>query len=399
VARYWVYINEGVAGPYALEQLIRLRGFSRQTQVCIDDASGKPTTWISPADIPELVHIFKAADDQHVAAPPISPNKAPSKPVAPRAAKPYTPAVTLRAPPRNMAQTWASVILVAALLAGGIFTWIQYARRGVQTQETAAAKALVENARLPAPSPYGTLGQYIQEKAITPRWELEKVQDALYHVTLSWYAPALTVYAFEANVQAQTVRGLNTAALKLLSEGFPAPQASTPKSIAAPKRKPLDLFSEALDHHRETLEGGDFTAVWNSFSQRKKSEMAKGGISQEGFTRLQSLTHGVDSATKQTVLKTKEESETEMLVLLKQTQSGHPDIFIKQFWVFEDDAWKLDDEQKRSAQNAAAGSQTPGPMPESSPSEKSDSKPSNQSSVSTAPNPAVKPAALPGMSN
>ena len=67
MARYWLYLNDEVAGPFAVEQLIRQRGFSRQTLVCVDDASGKPSHWISPAEIPELAHIFKAADEQHAA--------------------------------------------------------------------------------------------------------------------------------------------------------------------------------------------------------------------------------------------------------------------------------------------------------------------------------------------
>ena len=63
MAQYWVYLNDEVTGPFAVEQLIRLRGFSRQTQVCVDDASGNPTHWISPAEIPELAHIFKAVEE------------------------------------------------------------------------------------------------------------------------------------------------------------------------------------------------------------------------------------------------------------------------------------------------------------------------------------------------
>ncbi len=94
-------------------------------------------------------------------------------------------------------------------------------------------KALVENARLPDASLFSTLRQYLQEKQISAKWELERVEDALYHVTVSWYAPTLTVYAFEANVQAQTVRGLNTAAVKLLSEGFPSAADRQAQSRAA----------------------------------------------------------------------------------------------------------------------------------------------------------------------
>ena len=70
MARYWVYLNNEVAGPFGVEQLIRLRNFSRQTMVCVDDASGKPSQWISPAEIPELAHIFKAADEHQAPAMP-----------------------------------------------------------------------------------------------------------------------------------------------------------------------------------------------------------------------------------------------------------------------------------------------------------------------------------------
>ena len=138
----------------------------------------------------------------------------------------------------------------------------------------------------------------------------EKVQDSLYNVSLSWYAPTLTVFAFEANTQAQTVRGLNTAAEKLLSEGFPAPLAPHTKVVEAPKKSPAEFFSQAMDARREAVENGDFQTVWDTFSSRRKAEMAKGGISHDGFLRLQTLTHKVDSAVKQTVLKTKSESDT-----------------------------------------------------------------------------------------
>ncbi len=105
-----------------------------------------------------------------------------------------------------------------------------------------------------------------------------------------------------------------------------------------------------MDNRREALENGDFATVWDSFSQRKKAEMAKGGISQDGFLRVQNRTHRVDSAVKQTVLKTKPESDTQQLVLIKQSQPERPDIFVKQLWVFEDESWKLDDEQKKTAE-------------------------------------------------
>jgi len=387
MARYWVYLNDEVCGPFALEQLIRQRGFSRQTLVCIDDASGSLTHWISPAEIPELAHIFKAADDQHST--PVAPApKAPTKAPTPRPAKLYTPAVTLRAPSRNTVSTWIWAVLTAALLGGGFYGWSQWARRGDLAREQGAAQALVENARLPAPSPYSTLQQYIQEKSIKPRWEFEKIQDALDHVTLSWYAPALTVYAFEANIQAQTVRGLNTAAATLLSEGFPAPlTAGRPKPAPASKKSAEELFPQAIDSYRDAVKNGDFAVVWDGFSQRKKSEMVKGGISRDGFMRLQGLTHRVESSVNQTVLKTKSESDTEMLVLLKQSQDNRADIFIKELWVFENGTWKMDDEQKRSASTETPV--TP-PSPAAVPAASAASPGSDASKPS--------PASLPGMS-
>src|SRR5207302_6364381 len=98
-----------------------------------------------------------------------------------------------------------------------------------------------------------------------------------YHVALSWYAPALTVYAFEVNTQAQTVRGINSAASRLLSEGFPSPTARKPQGSSRPQKSPWALFSRVQSSRREAIEGGDFQTVWNMFSQRKKNEMAKGG--------------------------------------------------------------------------------------------------------------------------
>ena len=389
MARYWVYLNDEVTGPFGVDQLIRLRGFSRQTQVCIEDSSGKPKYWISPADIPELAHIFKAVDE-HLAEPAVPPRSASKPPIA-RPPRPFVPAVTLKAPRWNMAHIWGWILLFSALVVGGFLSWFHYSRKGFQTRERQDAQALIENVHLPPPSPYGTLPQYFQGKGIHPRWEFEKMQDALYHVTLSWYAPALAVYAFEVNTQAQTVRGINSAASQLLSEGFPPPQARQPKEAPRPKKSPVERFSQALDRRREAIAGGDFQTVWNLFSQRMKSEMAKAGISPDGFIRLQGLTHRVESHMKQEVLKTKQESETNMLVLVKESQPDRPDIFLKQLWVFEDGAWKLDDEQKRTSTANTAGPQDSGVKPEP--------RQPQQSPEPSAPNPASSPASLPGMSH
>jgi hypothetical protein len=396
MARYWIYLNDAVAGPYGIDQLIRVRGFSRQTLVCVDDGSTTPKNWISPAEIPELAHIFKAVEE-HLAAPPTPAPKPAPKPVAPRPQKPFVPAVTLKPAERNTAHLWGWIVLASVLLGTAAFVWLNYARKGALSRDQEAARALVENARLPPPSPYGTLPQYFEEKGIKPRWEFEKMQDGLYRVTLSAYAPTLTLYSFEVNIPAQTVRGLNSAATKLLSEGFPAPPGARSKAPKAEPKKPsAELFSQAIQSHQEAVEGGDFSSVWDSFSDRKRSEMAKGGISRDGFIRLQGLTHRVESAVKLEVLKTKQQSDTEMLILLRQTQNDRPDVFLKQLWVFENGAWKLDDEQKKmvapepsAAPPAAPSASTPVPTPTTpvapASNEPAPSKPS--------------PASLPGMSN
>src|SRR5258707_624212 len=124
MARYWVYLNDAVAGPFAVEQLIRQRGFSRQTLVCVDDASGKPSHWISPAEIPELAHIFKAADEQ-LAAPVPSPVRAAPRPAPARPPRVYTPAVTLKPPNQDALSVAAWIFVAALLLGGGVFAWFQ----------------------------------------------------------------------------------------------------------------------------------------------------------------------------------------------------------------------------------------------------------------------------------
>ena len=398
MAQYWVYLNNAVAGPYGVEDLIRLRGFSRQTKICVDDASGNPTHWISPADIPELAHIFKAVDEHQLS----MPSSAPAPKAQPKVARPVQksgPAVVLRKA-ESPFPVWLAWVLAAGLAAAAFFTWSQYASRGALAEEQKTARALVENARLPSSSQYATVNQYIQEKSLRPRWEFERLQDGLSHVTLSWFSPTgSSVYAFETNTQAQTVRGINTAAIKLLSEGFAPPPAAPSKPEPVKKKSPADLFAASLDAYRQAIEGGDFQAVWGSFSQRKRTEMVKAGMSKDGFTRLQSLTFKVDSPSRQTVLKTKEESGTGRLVLLKQSQSGRPDIFIKQFWVFEHDEWKLDDEQKRAAEAPATAPAT-APAPPATPASAPAAPPaSSPAAAPSAPAGKPSPASLPGMSN
>jgi hypothetical protein len=392
MARYWVYLNNEVAGPYGVEQLIRLRGFSRQTLVCVDDASGKPTQWISPAEIPELSHIFKAADEHQTLMPESAASKIPPRPAAARGAqKPAGPAVVLKASPRiGFAASWPWWLVAVLVAAASVFTWLRYAQRTALVQEQVTAKDLVEKAPLPSSSLYATLNQYLHDKALEPRWEFERTPEGLYHVSLSWYqreGPA--VYAFEVNNQAQTVRGINTAAINLLSEGFLPPPSTRPKPAPVKKKSPSDLFAGTLDQYRQAVEGGDFQSVWDTFSPRKKAEMARGGMSRDGFVRLQNLTFKVDAPAKQSILRTKDESETEKLVLLKQSQTGRPDIFVKQVWIYQGDEWKLDDEQKRSASTPSSAQP---PVPAATPTVVPSSAPA-------APSSKPSPASLPGMSN
>src|SRR5437764_15486586 len=93
MARYWAYIGQEVKGPYELEQLIRLPGFSRQTMVSLDDYSGSVGRWISPAEIPELARIFQKVDELHDAPAP-APRAAPKpKPRMPARLTPVAPPV------------------------------------------------------------------------------------------------------------------------------------------------------------------------------------------------------------------------------------------------------------------------------------------------------------------
>jgi hypothetical protein len=384
MARYWAYINNEVMGPYGVEELIRLRGFSRQTMVCLDDASGAPRKWISPAEIPELAPIFKAVDEHQSKSPAAPPAKSATKPpVVPAAPKvpPMTSPVKRRGMPKAEKWGWGGLVLFIVL--GTAAAWIASQNRVARFRDIRNVQALVESALLPDSSLFANLREYIQEKKIKPKWEIEKTTAGLYHVIVSWYfqpeaskAGSLTVYAFEVNLQAQNVRALNTAASQLMSVGFPRPPAPKPP---APKFSPTAVFMKTLDEVNDAVQNRDFLTLWRSFSRRKKAEMAKAGISQEGFIRLQNLTVRGDSGLKQVVLKTKGQSETEQLALLKQTQPQHADILVKQFWVFEEGQWKLDDEEKRPA-----ASSTPVKAPSSNPV---------VSSTVTSPSPVL----LPGM--
>jgi hypothetical protein len=121
------------------------------------------------------------------------------------------------------------------------------------------------------------------------------------------------------------------------------------------------------------VQTGDFETVWNTFSSRKLREMSRAGITRDGFIRLQKLTRKVESDMSINVGKTKEEGENTYLALLRQTQSGRPDVFIKQQWVLEDQVWKLDDEEKKTLSNEtpsapnASNTDAPAAVPSATP--------------------------------
>lgn len=376
MAKYWIYLNDQVAGPFSVEQLIRQRGFSRQTQICVDDNSGRPGAWTSPAEIPELAPIFKAVDEwSEPPAAAASGARQGTKPPTPRPAPKPAPAMSL-SKPRRSRSSFAWLAFVGTILAAGGYAWVRFQEQQTRHREQASAQQLVETAALPSGSLYSRLRDYLEEKPVERRWNFERTPIGLWNVSLSIYgqAPggsgALTLYAFEVNLQAQSVRALNSAAHRLLSEGFRRPSdraASRPRGDRAgpaapsstPRQSPGERWKETLSAYQRSANQGDFEAVWNSFSARKRSEMLKAGISQDGFVRVQSLTRGLESGLEQTLLKTKQESESRRLVLWRQSQPKHSDIFVKQTWVLEDKEWKLDQEEKRSAETPGTPSSPP----------------------------------------
>jgi hypothetical protein len=374
MAKYWIYVNNQVLGPYELEQLIRVPGFSRQSMVSRDD--GGAGQWISPAEIPELARIFQKVEELHDAPVP-APRPAPKpKPRMPAKLTPVAPPA--EAPQRGFWKSWMWLIPLAAASAGGTYYWIQQAERKAHLEERVTARTLVETAPLPSTSLYSSLRQYFHTQDISPRWEFERASTGLYNVTASWVSPdnagkRLPVYAFEVNLQVESVRGVNSAAIKLLAEGFPKPVVKASAPAPPPKKSPGDLFPGAINDRRAAFEQGDFEAVWDLFSARRKSDMSQGGITRDGFIRMQKLTYRPNSGLKQDIVKTKTESDTERLVLLRQSQPKHPDIYVKQRWLWEDSAWRLDEEEKKAATAvlptppaAEPGPQTPPPSPPSS---------------------------------
>ena len=292
MAIYWVYLNDQVKGPYEVDELIRLTGFSRQTMVSIDDNSGGAGQWISPASIPDLARIFQKVDALFDAPAP-GPKPAP-KPVKPRMPTRLTPVAPPVEESKRFSGAWIWVLLLCALVAGGVYRWLQIQQREQGAADRQTARAMIETVPLPPTSLYSSLRQYFQSKQLETHWAFEHTPAGLYNVTLSWedQPGQMPVYAFEANLQSQSVRGLNTAAVKLLSEGFPAP-VTKPASTAAAKAKksPGDFFPGAINDRRQAFENGNFDDVWEMFSRRRRSEMEQGGISAAGFARMQKLTY------------------------------------------------------------------------------------------------------------
>jgi len=227
-------------------------------------------------------------------------------------------------------------------------------------------------------------------------------------VTASWFgeaAAASNVYAFEANLTVMSVRGLNTAASRLLSEGWPRPVDTTTVRAEKPKKKapsPDELIDKAVSSRAQAVEEGDYATVWNTFSRRKRSEMVQAGMSREGFVRLPSLTNKLESGLHQSILKSAPESATTRLVLVKETHPARRDVFLKQRWMFEEGEWKLDDEQKKVGDAPAAPSapMTPPPAnsPETAPTHPSAGTPAASKSPSTS-QPSIPVRSLPGLSN
>jgi hypothetical protein len=397
MASYWVYLNNNVTGPYPIEQLIRLRGFSRHTQVCIDDSSGRPGSWINAAQIPELAHIFKAVDERETIPPPPSAPRPTPKPAAPRPSPRPAPAPAPVPVPKSM-PVWPWLLAALLLAGGGGAYWHRQKLLRDNVAGADTAKSLILNAALPSTSAYPTIDEYLQDKGLTPKWDVKTTSEGMFQINASWKTPrddrdgaVMRIHAFSVNVPAQSVRAANSAAEKLLAEGFKRP--AEPKAAPKPKSR-MEKFTDAVGSRREAVQRGDFSAVWDLFSRRKRAEMAKGGISREGFIRLQSLTHKLESAPEQELLKTSPETDGERLALLKQTQAKREDVFIKQRWIYEDDTWRLDDEEKRSG--------TPAAPPPPAPSSRETSEPAPAAtppSGETRPRPSKEAIlALPGLS-
>lgn len=371
MSKYWVYIEDKVAGPYSVDQLIRLRGFSRQARICLaEDGVQGPQQWSSPADIPELSHIFKAVDETRPVA--LPPRQKP-KPATPKMRSPH-PAAPTAAPASEPVHhrkraVWPWLVgaaVCAAAAAGGYWTWQKVTAEQL-AHERQQARHLVENTTVQSPSGPLSLQEYMTRKNIQARWEFDRQPTDLYNVSVIWFESGPNgiaqsiVNAFEVNLEAQTVRPLNSRAAQLVSQ----PQPTSPKPAeSAPAKPKAPDFGDAITDWQNAVQSGDFDTVWNAYSERKIRDMEKGGISHAGFVRLQALTHKLESDSSLNLLKTKADGANSRLVLFRQTQKGRPDLFIRQSWVLEDGAWKLDDEQKKTASDSTAAPAEPAPSTE-----------------------------------
>lgn len=77
-----------------------------------------------------------------------------------------------------------------------------------------------------------------------------------------------------------------------------------------------------------------------------------------------------------------------MLVLLRQTQEKHTDLFLKQHWVLEEGSWLLDEEEKRPASDSV-----------SSRSEGESAATASEAAPATVPKTNIPVMKLPGLSN
>jgi len=145
----------------------------------------------------------------------------------------------------------------------------------------------------------------------------------------------------------------------LLAQGFPKRK---PKGVRKPRPKPKPKpketmekkFTKNTNQRIEAIEKGDFSTVWGHFSERRKAEMAKAGISRSGFIKVQSLTHKLESGVSQETVRSKKINNVRRVLLIRQSQKDRPEVLIMQTWVVEDGEWKLDSEAKKATPKTAS---------------------------------------------
>ena len=390
MAKYWVYIEGQVQGPYTVDQLIKLRGFSRQTMVCAEGSTpGEKTEWISPAQIPQLANLFRAADQLH------EETKEPTPKPIPKPAKPLASKTVVTAPPHTP-WPWKKIVsglLGVGLVGGFLGTWQMRQMHQRLLDEQLSAQALVAHYRLPSSSAYNTLEAYWMSHQLEPRWECTKTPMGLWQVGVSWSQPhshVMPVYLFEANLQAQALRGLNSAAQNLMQTGIQTP--SSPAAAAAPHPASLKTVAE---NRVKAISQGDYATAWTLFSTRRRTEMQAAGMSESSYSRLEQMKH-LNQPIEQDIQTITEHGAQGALVTVLQHQNGHADVLIGQHWIQEKGAWKLDDERQKSTATDAhrtAGSDGNSPPPKNETagsSEKNSSQPqTNRSAI----------LALPGLSS